>query len=189
MTLKDVERRHETRERILHSIIRISQNSSTIKMSVVSELTEQLEGYREIDLKLITQFQSAQGIPNPCKGVGSNHSNLISAQEAETALRAAQGMLNRHSAQEIRLKDSHFPLGTVSFPFNKQKIMHETRIAEERLDADIEMANFLWNDKRLKEPTMLAFYEYTSVTAFNKQDRERLTDMRDILKIYASQNP
>lgn len=86
MTLKDVQRRHETRERIVHSIIRVSQNNSTIKMSLVSELTEQLEVYRKIDLQLITEFQSAQEILNPCKGVGSNPSNLISTKEAEAAL-------------------------------------------------------------------------------------------------------
>lgn len=63
MTLKDVERRHETRQRILQSIIRVSQNNSIIKMSVVADLTDQLEVYRNIDLKLVTESQPAQENP------------------------------------------------------------------------------------------------------------------------------
>ena len=112
MTLKDVERRHEDRLKIVCSIMSASRIAEIQPTVMASTLVQELEAERTNDLQLVTEFQPAPGIPNTCKGVSSNHANLISAQEAKAALRAAQGMLNRPIAKDVIRSGQETPKAT-----------------------------------------------------------------------------
>jgi len=85
MTLKDVERRHEDRLKIVCSIMSASRIAEIQPTVMASTLVQELEAERTKDLQLVTQF-TATAMPGGTVYGPQTHTQ-ISSSEAEAALR------------------------------------------------------------------------------------------------------